>query len=858
MATDSTTGRFPKKYNNNNSNSPRSTHARLLATGSKVSAPKPVNLPSLRHEHNKGSPDSSASSPCGSDNSSLHSNNNNGGMISGTHRWGSPLHSTTNDSGSELSKNSATSPDSTTGAAPLPSATSAWATFSSTRKSNAPMDDHTEPEPESKSSVSPPKPKNEHVKVTVSHHAKAVEIPMPFTQASELSTMSWDEMVSEEMDFAVSVVNLDDQTQTSLDDPSANHSDDNDDKRSQQHQQHVSPSDRFTDDYDRGYLHTRRRHDDLYNANPTRGSYRDRQQDRFNHHPHHHDSYSNNNDHRPAYGKWNADRRGSGHTVTHGRRSSNGSNHSGASGSASATSPHQRRPSQDRSPPTIPTLLRRPHDTTATTTSNDASLYAVTSSKDDRPPDIVAAQRKAMTTAAEMAKRRREADEAERQAAAERARQKALALAPPPPPVAEKPKAPVTILTHPRKVSPGTIITTTTANTGTSHLLQEPKVLTEDEKSWADYVSKLKESDGKKGSGPDQEDEDLNTSTTTVTDWSSYAERLQQANEPAQPTTPPPNTEDPVITDAKNGEQQQQQKVSEAPSSPPQADEPVHTTITTDQLSQQAPTDEHNNDNRSSDTTRRFIKSSSKLRLANYPLFPDTIGRKVPPKPASLHFMIDQAESDDELMCILEEDSEVEESEEPLPSTAKLESAKTSPLPSVNEPVETTEPIDSPPPVEAPSPSLEPLDTSLPSEPEPTNESLPPAPELETTKEPLPVTEPVPLETDTTPLDTTDYEIPTAPEIESHADDHQHRKGLYPEGLPDPGSFFAPTHSSSHQQQRQNIVPADIGHNENYPLLMFPIHAPLSCKNGSNPLMVRLLPPGQQHPKIPSSSYGIK
>lgn len=463
-------------------------------------------------------------------------------------------------------------------------------------------------------------------------------------------------MVSEEMDFAVSVVNLDDQAEAPSDDPLTNVSDDNDDKNSQHHQQHVSPSDRFTDDYDRGYLHTRRRHDDLYNANPARGSYR--QQDRFNHHPHHHDSYSNSNDHRPSYGKWNADRRGSGHTATHRRRSSNGSNHSGASGSTSATSPQQRRPSQERSPPTITTLLRRPHDTTTTANANDASLYAA-SSKDDRPPDIVAAQRKAMTTAAEMAKKRREADEAERQAAAERARQKALALAPPPQPVEEKPKAPVTILTHARKVSHGTIITTTTADTGTSHLLQESKELTEDEKSWADYVNKLKESDSKKGSGAKQEDEDKKASTTTVTDWSSYADRLQHADELKEPKTLPHDTGYSAITDVEGKERQRQQKVSEAPSSPCQEDEPVPTTITTEQPSQQAPTGEYNkNNNSNNDTARRFIKSSSKLRLANYPLFPDTIGRKVPPKPASLHFMIDQAESDDELMVTVKRQSD--------------------------------------------------------------------------------------------------------------------------------------------------------------------------------------------------------
>ncbi|KAI8343211.1 hypothetical protein BC941DRAFT_89122 [Chlamydoabsidia padenii] len=705
-------------------------------------------------------------------------------MTSSTHRWGPPLHQhntdTTNNIGSEgdsaSSKKTPNSPNATS--LVLPSATSAWATLSSTKKSNITEEDT--PEPESKNPLSP-KPKNELTQGSVSHHAKPAEIPMPFTQGNELSTMSWDEMVSEELEFAESVLNHDNGTDDKQNSTSLEGGDNGDDEGSQQYQQHVSPSD-------------------------------------------HHDSYNND---RSSYGKWNSERRGSGHTTNyggysnHGRQSSNGSNHS-------TTSPiHQRRPSQEQhsaSSPTITTLLRRPHD------NDTSSLY---NAKDDRPPDIVAAQRKAMTTAAELAKKRREADEAERQAAAERARQKALALAPPPPPPKQEeapPKASVTILTHTRpqqpNIKPGTILTTTTANTGTGHLHKTEAEMTEDEKSWADYVSKIKENTSSDGNNDDQN----NTPTTTVNDWSSFAVRLQRSSEPKRHgiTTTPSLTEQASANTKTDDQQQSADNTMEnnQPLVDTESSKSPSPSITSTEVQTGPVTDDPSlitND------SRRILKSSSKLR--HYPIFPGTIGRMVPPKPASLQFMIDPAESDDELMCILEQDSEENESESVSETTQPTE-----PEPVEHETVKPLSP-DAPSPVER--------------EPVEPKGSSPVEPMITTVSSPSPPPPTEPVQSPETNTSGAKEEIPVNSNQETDT-----RKGLYPEGLPNPGSFFTPTQSSA----AQLIVPSDIGHNENYPLLMFPMRSPLSCKNGSSPLVVRLLPPGPQQSKMMNdlSSYGIK
>lgn len=122
----------------------------------------------------------------------------------------------------------------------------------------------------------------------------------------------------------------------------------------------------------------------------------------------------------------------------------------------------------------------------------------------------------------------------------------------------------------------------------------------------------------------------------------------------------------------------------------------------------------------------------------------------------------------------------------------------------------------------------EPVPTPLPTEPVKTTQSAesltdrePPLTQPESTREPLPV-EPV-TEPDRGAMDKEIPSISATLETKASLPITDQRKGLYPEGLPDPGSLFTSTPSVS-----QPIIPA--GHNENYPLLMFPMRSPLSCR----------------------------
>ncbi|KAI8096312.1 uncharacterized protein BX664DRAFT_323606 [Halteromyces radiatus] len=537
MSADSNSGRFPKKYSTStnksnplaNTNSPRTKNARSLTTGSKVSAPKPINLPSLRHEHAStfGSPDSTSSlGSLNSSSSNIHGSSPHN--ISSSHpisnitgttttttttattststipttRWGSPgslFPSQTSqqkssminhhDSGRKESdvipSNSSPSTSSssslpashstetnaldtsptdhdrhnTTTLSSPPPPSSAWSvpsSVSSSKNASESSDFHTTIEIVTPKPLS--SPRNERAKVIVSHHAKPTEIPMPFTEASEPSSMSWDEMVSEEMDFSISVVEFADGTKMPVDDQNDtevldndNQGNENEDHQTLQ-QQPVLPSDRFTEDYDRSYPPKRRPSEHQTTQQFKSSSYR--HQDRY----HHHEQYSTDrytSTTRTTHGKWNTERResvhsthssGSGHYPLRERRPSSSSSTNGNVAWNNGPPFEQRRLSQDRpyhlgSPPPTRLLVRRRGDSTTTsdhdhyhhhssvtTTTSSSSLYTAS---DDRPPEMAAAQREAMLTAAEQAKKRREADEAERQAAAERARQKALALAPP-------------------------------------------------------------------------------------------------------------------------------------------------------------------------------------------------------------------------------------------------------------------------------------------------------------------------------------------------------------------------------------------------------------------------------------------
>ncbi|KAI9304267.1 hypothetical protein BJ944DRAFT_250022 [Cunninghamella echinulata] len=537
MSADSNTGRFSKKYttNTNKNGNPlvtsnlRNKSTRLL-TGNKVVAPKPVNLPSLRREQSghvmniAGSPDSVSSLTA----TSVH-NDSSSPIPPVPNKWGSPGSSfsaitsqkqqsssvadstketlSSSNSSSPVISNVAISSPTPKPVAPIPSA---WAkpivpsvknnnysnneekpvpttkntlstsqdfptTAEATYKTASPSNAITTTTTTTKKSPSPKLSPSLKAENSTSRKPFSSDIPMPFTnEANEPSSMSWDEMVSEEMDFSISVVEFADGTTVSMD---KNNNEQEEEKEKEERDKEVLPSERFTDDYDRGY-HSKRRQSELYhyesssssaspnhynrNINGNRSNYR--QSPYENVHPSNNSNSNNNNsnnynnsnnngggsgggyrnkwdninDHNNNYSN-GGNRRGSmhsHHSLTNGmnyqdRRSStsswnnnnnnNNNNERRSSHQSSYSSTSNTRRSREASKD-----LLSPSSSTVTNQTPRNGVYNL---NDDRPPEIAAAQREAMLTAAELAKKRREADEAERQAAVERARQKALALA---------------------------------------------------------------------------------------------------------------------------------------------------------------------------------------------------------------------------------------------------------------------------------------------------------------------------------------------------------------------------------------------------------------------------------------------
>ncbi|ORZ11184.1 hypothetical protein BCR42DRAFT_421727 [Absidia repens] len=936
MSSDSSSGRFSKKYlgsvnKSNHSSSQRSNNAKFLTTGSKVSAPKPLNLPSLRHESSKASPESTCSASGESD----HHPTSISTTPTMINRWGSPLqhqqqqqHTTSSSSDSDTKSKESTSSSSPVAHQPSTAASPAWSAISSTTKK---VTDASGTSPTKTSAIttipSPPSgstpkntllsPKKDHVKITVSHHAKPADIPMPFTQASEPSNMSWDEMVSEEMDFNVSVVDDDDDDDIKLEDRESTTTslEDNDDdtlNESQSlQQQPVSPSDRFTDDYDRSYPSAAKRTSpgSLYNSQPQEAY---RHQDRYHHHHHHHhyhDPYhiNNNNAVTQGGGKWSSERRGSEHSNTsgyRGQRRPSSSSFSATQGGWNNHNDQQRRVSQDRtkppsspqqqqqqpqqqqhpdtSPVTATTLLRRP---STNINNNSNTIY---SSSDDRPPEIVAAQRQAMLSAAEQAKKRREADEAERQAAAARARQKALSLAPPSPPKplettpppspdnhtskpATSTPAAITILTHAHEdqqkssnnkqpsatdsttgteiahetttspiIKRGTLITSTTASTGTHHLFaNKPKApMTQDEKSWENYVNHIK-----KTATDTMDDNDGEDVTTTVSDWSSFAERLQRSTEEkkAHKTMDLRTTKEDSLADHQLQQQESEPKSTEETS--PTLQQQNASESTTSQSSPPVTTTKEKTTNSIASEPikpRRFTKPNTRLEKAVYPIFPDAIGRFVIPKPTSLQFMLEPDESDDELLCTLERHYRHRA------NAAIGKPALDIPPPAFVESKTKTDRVE---------PSSPPLDDDNDSNQGPVSNQHPTSTEVKEQATPI-------LDNDQVPVS---HQQTITTEEKQHTTPHD--DALYPKGLPVTDFFDVPsppksiTSTSIHttlanldlpSAYRKNVLPAP--HNDHYPLLMYPLSAPPSDllvmdseQKKKMEFSVVLLPPGNAH-----------
>jgi hypothetical protein len=205
----------------------------------------------------------------------------------------------------------------------------------------------------------------------------------------------------------------------------------------------VSPSERFTEDYDRSYppqlKQTRdndnynhfRRNDDNYRYN-----YDDSNSRRYS------SSEGGGNERRHSNDRW------SNNSSNHRRDSTEQKNNNNNNTSNNAS--WQRRPSYDRKAPYQPTLLQRNRrmseqsarsdhsredhappsaSSAASSEQNPLQIIPEPDTPQENTAEITAVQREVMMTAAERAKKRRDEEEAEYEAARERARQKAAALA---------------------------------------------------------------------------------------------------------------------------------------------------------------------------------------------------------------------------------------------------------------------------------------------------------------------------------------------------------------------------------------------------------------------------------------------
>ncbi|ORX44451.1 hypothetical protein DM01DRAFT_1182929 [Hesseltinella vesiculosa] len=414
-------GRF--FFYNNTMAAPRSVKsARYLTTGQKISAPKPVNLPSLRLEnavHTTSGAASSDASQLGT--SPTNIKNTTSPSTSNVSRWQSfakTVSSPSTDSASPVG-----SPSDAKEVAPSP-------TFWHTRNTGPSVSTATTSFPTVAEStvVEYPLPSSSTgtKKLVVTQHTKSTELPippLPFTEESKPSSMSWDEMVSEEMDFSVSVVEFADGTKVVVD-------------------QSVGKENGEDDTLEQDEYPTA---EHIMTTRPRQGSISSI--DSHGHYKRHTPTTAYPSRHTPT--KWSShdyDRYPLPHATSSPRSPTMQRDRSHSF--LRQSSYRERRPSNTDSQSTWSTdshsslhcpsqrYYVKPHPPSHTLGSMSSSAKAMGKpeshpypSTDDRPIEVAAAQRETMMTAAELAKKRRDADEAERQASAERARQKALALA---------------------------------------------------------------------------------------------------------------------------------------------------------------------------------------------------------------------------------------------------------------------------------------------------------------------------------------------------------------------------------------------------------------------------------------------
>lgn len=461
----------PKKYpgtpkspltTNSTAGNNRNLLARQRLLSSKVSAPRPINLPSLRKEHAVGT-EVLSSSPSTT-----------------SHGWGSSASSSPSNSftqPSELeSKVKSTTDLNTTSFSPT--LDPAENPVKIDPKSNSNKSNITPTKADLASSPPPPPPPSQPSTTTrawaipAKTQATVQSTSTDFPTAAEAATnnkkkssvyddkeylkyassdpnhTSWDEMVSEDLDeeFSVDVVEFDDGTKVQIDGAA---------------EESVNPSDRFTEDYDRSYPPSKTHHSgDImdhghghhassnYKPNYRRSEDHGYNNTRYNNSVHGydnrrhsssttHDRYNNNHRRRES-----AD--SNGHNTN--RRLSYDKKSSGTSSSSSHHGINNNSNNSNNTTSYHPTLLQRPRRLSEQSFRSDHSredayhlehhtnpLQIIPEPSTSTVPPVVeeitAAQREVMLTAAERAKKRRDEEEAEFEAARIRARQKADALA---------------------------------------------------------------------------------------------------------------------------------------------------------------------------------------------------------------------------------------------------------------------------------------------------------------------------------------------------------------------------------------------------------------------------------------------
>ncbi|KAI8886101.1 hypothetical protein K501DRAFT_64643 [Backusella circina FSU 941] len=398
--------------NNNAAGGNRNSQARARLLSSKISAPRPINLPSLRREHAVGTDIPAAGSPAAPN-----------------HGWGSSSSPFTSPKQCEItpeevasetikkmddqhSESMSNGPTSTLNEEPPHSPPRAWAAPTVQHIVKPPSDEF----PTAAEAVAgKSNEKEEELDEDDKDYLKFI--------MSDPNHKSWDEMVAEDFE--------DDITETMEFDELNEQTENNG---------AVSPSERFTEDYDRSYPPQLKQTRDNDNYKHFR---RNDDNHRYN------SNYDNNNNTSRRYSSSESGGGGGGNERRHSndRWNNNSSNHRRDSVEQKNTpggGTWQRRPSYDRKTPYQPTLLQRNRRMSEQSARSDHSRedHVPPSSEQNplqiipepdvvegNPAEITAVQREVMMTAAERAKKRRDEEEAEYEAARERARQKAAALA---------------------------------------------------------------------------------------------------------------------------------------------------------------------------------------------------------------------------------------------------------------------------------------------------------------------------------------------------------------------------------------------------------------------------------------------